>query len=325
MKLRFSLISLAAVAAALTGCLTQEQTFHLNPDGSGKLELAMTVDTNMMGLLGGGAVAGQDMGKEIVLQLLRGTEGVDAWGDLKYENAAGGKTKIEGTAFFKDINNLHMSAGEQAGGATSGTLTSKRDGDSWTVAIGLAPAGSRPPAASNGPKLSAEQVKTRMEAAKGQWEQSKSFVGPLVQDAKMTTTVKAGGTIKESVGFAKVDDRSAALSFGGSKVIAALDTMISDPKLMEEALAQGGDFTTVLRDQERMQKALMESLTDGKGMPSIELKPGEPILDYDAEVAKARENQTPALKALLEEAAKPKGAVIRPPAPQRAPRPATAN
>jgi hypothetical protein len=321
----FRLISLAAAAMAvsLTGCLTQEQTFHLNPDGSGKFELAMTVDTAMMGMLGGGAAPGQAMGKEVVLQLLRGTEGVDTWADLTHEKGTDGKVKVAGTAFFKDINKLQMSAGEQAGGATAGTLVSKRDGNAWTVAMGLAEGAPTLPPSTSGTQLTQDQVKAAMQQAKTQWDASKSLVAPMVEGAKLTTTVKAGGTITEAVGFTKTDDSTASLSFGGAKVISAIDTMINDPKTMEVALS-GGDAMGVLRDQKRMQSVIMESLTDGKGLPKLELKPGDPVIDYDAEVAKAKAGQTEAFKALLAEAAKPRGAVIRPPGAAPQPAPATA-
>jgi len=94
---------------------------------------------------------------------------------------------------------------------------------------------------------------------------------------------------------------------------------------MEEALS-GGDVMSVLRDQTRLQKVIMESMTDGKGLPKVDLKPGTPAFDYDAEVTKAKAGQTDAFKALQAEAAKPKSAVIRPPgaAPQRIAPPATA-
>jgi hypothetical protein len=313
MSVRLFPFAVAALAASLTGCLTQEQTYHLNSDGSGKLVLAMTVDTSMMGALGGGGGAGQDMGKEVALQLLRGTQGIDTWADLTHETAADGKTQVNGTAFFKDINKLQMSAGEQAGGASAGALTSTRSGDSWTVSVGLVGGDSAPSAASEGAKLSAEQVKTAMQQAQAQWEASKSLVAPMVEGAKITTTVKAGGTVKETVGFAKVDDQTASMSFGGAKVISAIDAMMNDPKIMEEALA-GGDAMGVLRDQKRMQKTIMESLTEGKGMPKVELTPGAPAFDYAAEVAKAKAGQSDAFKALLAEASAPKGGpVVRPP------------
>jgi hypothetical protein len=312
MSLRLISLAVAGLAVALTGCLTQDQTFHLNPDGSGKLELAMSVDTSMMGALGGGAGAGQDMGKEVAMQLLRGTQGVDTWADIAHETGKDGKTKVTASAYFKDINKLQMSAGEQAGGASAGSLTSTRNGDAWTVAVGLAGGAAAPEAAAGAAKLTAEQIQAAMQQAKAQWEASKSLVAPMVEGAKISTTVKAGGTIKEAVGFVKSDDQTATMSFGGAKVIGAIDSMMNDPKIMEEALASG-DAMGVLRDQKRMQKVIMESMTDGKGLPTLELKPGAPVFDYAAEVAKAKAGQTEAFKALLAESAKPKGAVIRPP------------
>lgn len=312
MSVRLFPLAVAVLTATLTGCLTQEQTYHLNPDGSGKLELAMTVDTSMMGALGGGG-GGQDMGKEVALQLLRGTQGIDTWADLTHETAADGKTKVNGTAFFKDINKLQMSAGEQAGGASAGALSSTRNGDSWTVSVGVVGGEAAPANVSEAAKLSTEQIKTAMQQAQAQWEASKSLVAPMVEGAKITTTLKAGGTVKETVGFAKVDDQTASMSFGGAKVIGAIDAMMSDPQIMQEALA-GGDVMSVLRDQKRMQKTIMESLTDGKGMPKVELTPGAPAFDYAAESAKARAGQTDALKELLAEAGKPKGGpIVRPP------------
>ena len=319
MSARLFPITLAALAATLTGCLTQEQTFHLNPDGSGKLEVNMSVDTAMMAGLGGGG-AGQDMGKEVALQLLRGTQGVDTWADLSHETGADGKTKVHGLVYFKDINKLQMNAGEQAGGASAGTLSSKREGDSWIVSTGL-PGGETPaqPSAPSSAKPSDDQIKAAIQQAKAQWEASKSLVAPMIEGAKVSTTVKAGGTIKDSVGFTKSDDNTAVLSFGGAQVISAIDGMMNDPKIMEEALT-GGDAMGVLRDQKRLQKSIMESLTGGKGLPKIELKPGEPAFDYAAEVAKAKAGQTDAFKALLADSAKPKGgAVIRPPGGSKKP------
>jgi len=322
MSLRFLPFAVAALAATLTGCLTQEQTYHLNPDGSGKLELTMSVDTSMMGALGGGGGSGADMGKEVALQLLRGTQGIDTWADLTHETAADGKTKVTATAFFKDVNKVQMSAGERAGGASAGALKSSRTGDAWTVSIGLTgdsgpeSASAKPATAETTPSgstLSSELLKAAMQQAKAQWEASKSLVAPMVENAKVTTTVKAGGTIKEHIGFTKVDDQTASMSFGGTKVISAIDSLMNNEAIMQEALA-GGDVMGVLRNPKLMQKTIMESLTDGQGLPKMTLTPGAPVFDYAAEVAKAKDAQSDAFKALLAEAEKPQGgAVIRPP------------
>jgi hypothetical protein len=311
MKRHFFPFAVASLAATFTSCLTQDQTFILNPDGSGKLELAMSVDTSMMGALGGGD-SGQNMGKEVALQLLRGTQGVDTWQDLTFATGADGKSEIKGSAYFKDVNKLLMNAGEQAGGASAGALTSKVDGDTWTVAMGVSDSGAASETASSASKLNEDQLKSAMQQAQAQWEASKSLVAPMIEGAKISTTVKAGGTITAATGFTKSDDQTATLSFGGAKVIGAIDTLMSDPKIMADALASG-DTMGVLRDQKRLQRAIMESMTEGKGLPAVQLTPGKPVIDYPAEVAKAAANQTDTFKSLLAEATKPKDAVVRPP------------
>ena len=300
----------AAAAVTFTGCIDQDQKFTLNPDGSGKLMVNMTVDGTQMAALGGPS-SGRDMGKSLALQLLRGTQGVEAWSDLKYETTPEGKTKVTGTAYFPELNKLQMSAGEQAAGQTS-TLVSRMEGGDWIVEMGV-PGSDKPASGSPAPTKTPAEIKAAVQQAQGQWQASKALIGPLFDSAKVKSTVVAGGTIKSSVGFVKEGDSTGVLAFGGGKVREGLDKMMTDPKLVEDALASG-DAMGVLRDPKRVQKVIMELMTDGKGMPKLVITPGAPAFDYKAEVAKAKAGQSDAFKALVEESKKPKDAIIRPPA-----------
>lgn len=308
MKTRFLALALAAVS--LTGCLEQNQKFILNPDGSGKLVVETTLDTSMTAALGGGA-AGADMGKQIAMQLLRGTEGVEVWADLTH-TTDGPKTTIKGTAYFPDINKVKMSGGENARGVSAGTLVSTKEGDAWTIATSLGEA-PQPPAAT--PKPSAADISTSIQQAKTQWEAGKALIAPMLESAKVTTTVQVGGTIKETVGFAKEGDDTGTLSFTGKNIVSLLDEVMSDTKALEDLISSSGG-ASALSDPRHMQKLLMESLTGGKGLPLVKATPGKPVFDYKAEAAKAKAGQSAELKALQAEAAKPQGAVIRPPKAQ---------
>lgn len=297
---------LGTAAVSFTSCIDQDQKFTLNPDGTGKLVVNMTVDTAQTAALRGAA-----SGKSLALQLLRGTQGVEAWSDVSHETTPDGKTKLTGTAYFPDINKLQMSAGEQGGGAQASTLISKIEGGDWIVEMGV-PTGDKPAAPPASTKTPAE-VKAAVQQVQAQWQAGKAVFGPLFESAKVKSTVVAGGQIKSSVGFVKEGDSTGVLAFGGIKVLEALDKMMSDPKLVEDAVASG-DAMGALRDEKRLQKVIMESMTDGKGMPKLVIAPGAAAFDYKAEVGKAKAGQSVAFKALLEEAKKPKDAVIRPPA-----------
>ncbi len=315
MNSRRFLVAAASVAcaASLTSCFDQQQTFTVNPDGSGKYTAVVTV--NPQGLGGLGAAPPTDPGKQIMLQMIRGAEGIQVWSEAKTETTSDGKVKVTMTGYYPDVNKVKLQAG-MGGGGTKGpkanALVSKNEGGTWRLELGL-PEGASSATGSSGASAtppSSEAIKQ----AQTQWQSSKALVGPLLADAKVVTVINAGGSITETLGFSKDSDSSATLTMTGSKLIDSVDKTIMDDKLAGEMLA-GGDLTSGLRDQKRLQKLVMDAVTDGKGMPQVTLKPGSPAFDYKAEVAKAEAGQSSELKALLEEAKKPGGAVIRPPRP----------
>ena len=95
-----------ASAVVLVACVDQDQKFIINPDGSGKMitNMLLHVDPQQLGSSGGPG------GKQLILQLIRGAEGVEAWAEVSQEQTADGKTKIKATAYFPDINKFKISA-----------------------------------------------------------------------------------------------------------------------------------------------------------------------------------------------------------------------
>jgi hypothetical protein len=318
-------LHLAPVAGALFlgACVDQDQKFIINPDGSGKMVTNMVLHVNPQQLGGGIESGGRDMSRQVILQLIRGTAGVEVWSDLSQEQTPDGKTKIRATAYFPDVNKFTMSAGGgREAGSGNPTLTSKMNGSDWVLEVGTpSTAAAAPP---GGATKSPEEIQSAVQQAQQQWQATKGFLVPMMQEAKMRTSVVIGGTVKSTVGFAKESDNTGLMQFNGPKIVEAIDKMVMDPKVVEEAMARGGDMMSVLRDEKRMQKVIMESITDGKGMPKIVATAGAPAFDYKAEVEKAKASQTAEVKSLLDEAKKPTGAVIRPPratSPGSAPKP----
>jgi hypothetical protein len=315
MKLpHFLRLAVASGAGILGACVDQDQKFFINPDGSGKMVTNMVLHVNPQQLSGLADSGGKDISRQVILQLIRGTEGVEAWSDVAQEQTPDGKTKIRATAYFPDVSKFKMSAGGgRGGGPTNPTLVSKKEGSDWILEIGI-PATPTPPS-TGGATRSAEEIKLAVQQAQQQWQATKGFLAPMMQDAKMRTSIVLGGSVKSTTGFSKEAENTALMQFNGPKVIEAIDKMVMDPKVVEEASARGGDLMSVLRDEKRMQRVIMESITDGKGMPRVVASPGAPAFDYKAEVEKAKTTQSPEVKALLEEAKKPAASVIRPPKP----------
>lgn len=304
-----------SLAVLLTGCVDQEQKFTVNPDNSGKFESTIIAQVDPQQLAGlGAAGAGKDIGRQILIQLIKGTKGVDLWTNLSHSQTPEGRTKITATGYFPDINKLKMSTGtEQAAGSSA--LVATRDGDQWVFEIGLPESADEKPAPAD-TKKTPQQIKAAVQQAQQQWQATKGFLAPMLKEARMQTALTLGGVIKEVRGFTKKDDNTAVLDFDGEKILAAIDKLVMDPQQAEAAAAEGRDLMTRLRDQEALQKVVMESLTDGSGMPKVVATPGEPVFDYKAEVEKARSAQTPETLDILK-AAENAGKVVLPPGVQK--------
>lgn len=311
MKLRLFPCALIAAVLSLVGCVDQDQKFVINPDGSGKFIVNTTIDDAQLAALGN--AGSENLGKQIALQLLKGTEGIEAWADLKAEKIAGGKTKVTGVGYFPDINKLKFSAGEMGGGTPSSTIASRKEGNQWIIEF-TPPTEAAPESTPAAPKKSADEVRAEVKQVQTQWQATKSIVAPLFDSAKIAVSLEVGGSIQESLGFAKEGENQASLNLTGGKVVAAIDKLINDHQLLEDAVASG-DSQRVFRDPKRIMNLVMETMTDGKGMPKVVITPGKPMFDYKKEVEEAKANPSEALKQLQQEA-KP-GSIIRPPAVQR--------
>ncbi len=321
MKLR-SLASLATITAALclSSCIDQDQTLTVNPDGSGKIEIKFSAAAAPA--FGAGGAMPKQSSKDIAMALLSGTEGIDVWSTLTHSSDAAGKNSLTATGYFPDLNKLKIkiAAGgmmqpDSSSGSTisSGSMTSRKDADgNWVIEMASAADAAGEKAAPS--TLPEDEVKKQLAAQKEQWAGAKPMVSMMMGGFKVKNTIIAGGTITKSGGFDKKDDHTASLEMNGEKLMAALDKINSDDALLREMVASGG-----ARNPKGMKKMLMPLLSGGVENPSVTLKPGAPVFDYAAEVAKAKSAQSEELKTLITESktsrkvVPPTGSVPRPP------------
>src|SRR5262245_43175313 len=108
MKKRLTTAALLVCLTAL-GCVEGEQTFTLNPDGSGKVKLDVMMPTPADPFVGppkkadGGAPeATPDVLLRKSLKGLLETRSIDAWKDVTAEFTRDGRLKITGTAYFRN-------------------------------------------------------------------------------------------------------------------------------------------------------------------------------------------------------------------------------
>jgi hypothetical protein len=119
------------VCLFLAGCIQMEQTFTLNPDGSGKVTIVMVSPLNPLEQMFA-MPAGPDTNlptierkkRAFVQRLLDSSKGVDAWKDVSAEYTPEGLLKFQGTAYFKDLEHFKV----EGSSASPAKLVREADG-----------------------------------------------------------------------------------------------------------------------------------------------------------------------------------------------------
>ncbi|MGD9419173.1 MAG: hypothetical protein Q7R22_009530 [Verrucomicrobiota bacterium JB025] len=267
-------VVVAVVSLFLVSCFETEQSFTLNPDGSGKVR-HVCVYQNVS--LNGEDDQSEEGLKEAVAEVLKKSEGVDAWKDVEFKRLADGRIRFEGTAYFKDlgkleINNQGMLKFRWKDGVLE--LAMDEDGD-----------------AGDEGKATGEKVNLQAERAK--YQQAKPMMAAMLGGMKHKAGFKLPGKVAESTNFAKAADGGLELSFTGGRMIEVMDELVADDEWLTKRgfdSQEGPDFDDVMCGM----------LFGEEGPVRAKVAGGEPLFDYAAEVAVAKAEMAGLMKRLGE-------------------------
>jgi hypothetical protein len=300
---RIFLLACAAGLPVLAGCVEGEQTFTINPDGSGKARFDVVMAPPFELLADGGdkKKAEDKTVAELRLESLKvllETKGVDAWKDVTTEFAPDGRLKFSGTAYFKKLDDVefknipflgpgHALTGKPAGPLTLGKKPAKKDGGGGPN-LDLNPvAGGKTPeqlAKMTDAELDEYILKQRIE-----YQKFKPMLRMIMADAKVKTTYVLPGEPDKVVGFKREGPNSVSFVLDGNKILGAFDkVMTMDNKELRKILRAGGE-AAVLKEFAEL---------DLEAATATVAKPGKPQFDYAAEV-KAAKNAYPQLRKKL--------------------------
>lgn len=263
----------------LAGCFETKQEFTLNPDGSGKVVHESRFQT--MDLSGNKQGSEKQM-KAAVGELIGKARGVDAWRDVSYELLDDGRIAFKGTAYFRnlsalDIPNQTMLEFDWATGDDhTGTLTLRAKDKS---------AGEKPAAPSE-ENISAEEAAQKLRQSRAQYQQMKPMMAMIMGAMKHEVVFHLPGRPGKSSAFRKESAGALSLAFDGNKMIEAMEKLINDDAWMaRNAGVMNPDSAPPMDEQ-------MSLLLFGDKGPvqATVTRLGEPVFDYEAEVAAARED-----------------------------------
>ena len=282
--------SVAWAALFLVGCKDVTETYYLNPDGSGKVEVTYL------------AQVAEDKGdfinqpNRIVRRTITNSKGIEAWSNVEWKMVEVKKEKrlqFKGTGYFPNIQKVVINA---QGDVDSGmTFSGGREKGQLVVEFGK-PKMKTSAIQAKIAAMSPEERKTRIEKFRKEWEQSRAFSKAILYEGdgpKHEVTLICGGKVLNARHLAKVGENGIKMvEPTGDKIFAALEKEVKDDNIvlvrsLFENWADAG-----------MSDLMAKEIYGQPGRPAALFAPGKPLFDYAKESAAAKSGMLTLLDSL---------------------------
>lgn len=286
-----SFLLIISAVLILAGCYQTKQDFTINPDGSGKAVVKITMQMPNMNF-----GEKQDKNKMLlsnVKNIIDKSKGVEAWSDVTYSMNKKGETEFKGTAYFPDVNKVSFGefggwdvkfSPSETGQYKLEIVTTKKDEKKpETDAVQPADKPAEQPA-----EMTDAQIKEKIDLERQQYQQTRAFMVPMFETMKTEMTFKLPGKIDSVTNLIKEKDGSVAFIFEWKKIMAVIDKMIEDDEWMKEqmkAKAKGG--AGAASKPEFDQKFMSQIFPDKGGITALSSGSKKNFFDYKKESAVA--------------------------------------
>ncbi len=294
------LLVLAIAGVMFSGCVEEKQEYVLNPDGSGKVIYevnVMPVQTFMSNENSNLKISvPKKKAREGAAKIINDSTGVEVWKDISYEYTDEGKIHFEGTAYFRDVNELGLAYPNfDKTNETKMKLSKCKDQPGNKVLT----FGSQTTATCDEPRekrefteseLAEEVKKTRIK-----YNQGKASMAAILSNMRIEKIFHFPGGIQEVSQFKKVGENTVRLVFDGDEFLSEMDKMMQDEELLKEYIRENMGSS----ENERFNSLLLlnDSLSDEDGPIRVVFQnDSEDCFDYQAEVADAKEKYAKMLK-----------------------------
>jgi len=282
------LLSICILLLLISGCIDNDDTYYLNPDGSGKvMHKALIQSANMQWNMGtGDELSDEEKLKNVIRDEIDKAQGVDSWQDVQYSNE-GDAIRFEGTAYFKNINKLKFHNGGTKIDLLN-TITFMRDGEYMILEI-KSERKEKEKEGKNQTGLSEEEILAEIEKQKAEYQKSRMMITGLLGTMRIKRKFYLPGNASHVVNFEKQEDGSFVSDFQGSKILEVYDSWMNDDDLIRKNIEQGRNM---MKDgvggggDDKINEITFG--THGPIIVEAEYQ-NQPLFDYDAEVALARQ------------------------------------
>lgn len=271
-------LALALAAAFVAGCFETKRDITLNPDGAGKVTIDSKLTVPDLGL--GEAASREKAARDAVRDILKKSEGVDAWKNVKVETLPDGQIHFQGTAYFRSLDGLKL----QNMQLLEFEWIRSEDGR------GILTTAEPPETTGDEPEMTEEEIQAAIAKERLQFQTAKAMMGVVLGAASDTVTFHLPGKAEEVVNFKKTDEAGAVtLGLTGAQLLSAMDALMQDDTFVRKAVLAkkkpGGGEPGGTFPPEAYEKLF------GTAGPVRAVVTGlAPRFDWEAEVAEAKKN-----------------------------------
>jgi hypothetical protein len=286
-----SFLTVGLVALLFSGCEKTDQTFTLNPDGSGKMVHVATFPLDVESPSFGnndGPKSDAEKVAAAIKKILSKSEGVAVWKDVSCEATEAGLIKFVGTAYFKDFASFKpasLSGSTKSKGGPQLQFSPTDNGYRATIQFKKNEP-KKPSGKTYEKPVTDEEKRKEIIRIRTTWQYTKHMMGMVVgNEVKSYTFVAPEATVVKSEQLEKTDD-GYRFVFDGAKIFEAMDEMMGLP---DEQLMGLLDQGINLKDGEEAMAYLAGKMgMDPREGVVFEVKTEQPQFDFGKEVAAAQ-------------------------------------
>src|SRR5882672_2709473 len=242
--------------------LTLSHDTILNPDGSGKVTLLWEGDPPNPELQSAGFLGSE----------LANGKGIDAWKDFSC-TIEGGRLKFQATAYFRDPSKLRFFC-QGFHASVLDIVASTDDKGNFVVKAPTPERGS----AGEMP-ASEEEMLAKLKGEREKFAMAKEFIGGMMGGLVCVGSVRLPGKIGKVQNGKKGPADTVKICFEGKLLVDLLDRLMTDDALAVKLLRSGKEGP----------EALLALLGDQGPLEAVTTGKLEPLFDYEAEVAAAKD------------------------------------
>jgi len=275
-----------------SGCIEIEDTYILNPDGSGKVKRRVILSPVQFNLTAHQPEHPEKLIKQIVKKEISNAKGIDAWKDISYHLRDDGRIFLSATAYFPDINKVDFHNNNMSSPFPNIRFKTSDEGR-FTLQAGAETKEEESSSESQN-ELSGEALEKKIKIDQAKYRTLRGLLEPW-GEIRINNTYRLPGQVETSSNFKQASQSTVRIQFSGEKILNMMDKMMNDRDLLRKDARKGKDIATPRMglDSEigqQFNKQLKRKVAKG----SL----GNPQFDYAKEVKQAKQSSVETLERL---------------------------